>query len=213
MKVLITLGPTQEPIDSVRYVTTGSSGKMGAALAEEALSRGHDVTLIAGPVHIELPEDARIYRVRTAAEMTSTTLKELEDGFNVFICTAAIADYSPVKAEGKMVSGLPDLRIELKANPKLTREARKKFPDLHIVGFKAEWEATEEELAEKALAKLRGEDLDMVAANDIEANRFGSDYTEIILVDREGNRIKIARDAKENVAKKMWDEMERDAGI
>ena len=115
MKVLITLGPTQEPIDEVRYITNASSGKMGAALAREAINRGHKTTIVAGPVAIELPMNAKIIRVRTAKEMTDESLKELEHGYDVLVSTAAIADYSPEFCSGKIKSGGGDLTLTLGA--------------------------------------------------------------------------------------------------
>jgi len=211
MKVLITLGPTHEPIDAVRFITTASSGKMGSALASEALFRGHEVTLVAGPIAVELPKKARTFRARTAKDMISTVLTELAEGYEIFISAAAIADYTPKSVEeGKIRSGIEDLKIELAPNPKLTREVRKKFPDLFILAFKAEYGVSEDELFERGLSKLRGEDLDMVAANDIKADRMGGDYNRVLLIDREGNRSCPSRDRKERIAKSVWDAIEAD---
>jgi phosphopantothenoylcysteine decarboxylase/phosphopantothenate--cysteine ligase len=209
MKVLITLGPTQEPIDDVRYITTGSSGKMGAALANEALSRGHEVTIVAGPVSVELPDEARILRVRTAEEMTETALKELKKKYDVFISTAAVADYTPSKKQaGKIRSGKEPLTLELKPTKKLTHEAKKKFPDLYVVAFKAEYGVGEKELLKRAAAKLEKEGLDLICANDIEIDRFGSDESRITILDPKGNEKALPRDAKKKLAARIWDVIE-----
>ncbi|MFZ2456316.1 MAG: phosphopantothenoylcysteine decarboxylase [Candidatus Altiarchaeia archaeon] len=211
MKVLITLGPTQEPIDSVRYITTGSSGKMGCALATEALKRGHAVTVVAGPVSIELPKDARIIPVRTAAEMTQKTLKELEKGFDLLISTAAIADYTPAKkTEGKIKSGRKDLKLELVPTLKLTNEARMRYPKLRIMAFKAEHAVSHLELIKCAGEKLAKENLDLIAANDIEKNACGSDANQVTILDRRGMLYRSAKESKEKIAERIWDIIEKE---
>jgi phosphopantothenoylcysteine decarboxylase / phosphopantothenate---cysteine ligase len=211
VKVLITLGPTQEPIDSVRYITTGSSGKMGCALASEGLKRGHSVTVVAGPVNIKLPEEAVILRVRTAAEMTKTTINELKKGFDLLISSAAIADYTPAKkTEGKIRSGKKDLKIELAPTLKLTNEARKEFPKLRIMAFKAEHGVSDEELIKCARNKLEKENLDFIAANDIGKNVFGSEATEVTLLGRNGIILRSGKETKENIAKKIWEIIEKE---
>jgi phosphopantothenoylcysteine decarboxylase/phosphopantothenate--cysteine ligase len=211
LKVLITLGPTQEPIDSIRYITTGSSGKMGCALASEGLKRGHAVTLVAGPVNIELPKDAAVLRVRTAAEMTDTSLKELGKGFDLLISAAAIADYTPAKKTGgKIKSGKKDLKIELLSTLKLTNEARKRFPKLRIMAFKAEYCVSQKELIKCAENKLIKENLDLIAANDIGENAFGSDVTEVTVLNREGILCRSGKETKEKIAKRIWDIIEKE---
>ncbi len=209
--MLITLGPTQEPIDCVRCITTGSSGKMGAALAEEAIRRGHKTTIVAGPVNIPLPHDARVLTVRTAADMTQTTLKELEKGCDVLISSAAIADYTPAKKEpGKIRSGQKNLIIELAPTQKLTREARRKFPDLYIAAFKAEHSVTDKELIKRAEDKLRKESLDLIAANDIGLHKFGSDENAVTLINKTGIVARTGKEPKEKIAKRIWDVIEKE---
>lgn len=211
MKVLITLGPTQEPIDSIRFITTGSSGKMGCFLASEGLKRGHAVTIVAGPVNIELPDGSSILRVRTAAEMTDTTLKELKKGFDLLISTAAIADYTPSKkAEGKIKSGKKDLKIALVPTLKLTKEARERYPKLRIMAFKAEHAVSEKELIRCAQSKLAKENLDLIAANDIGKNAFGSNVSEVTVLNRGGILWKSTKESKEKIAKRIWDIIEKE---
>jgi phosphopantothenoylcysteine decarboxylase/phosphopantothenate--cysteine ligase len=211
VKVLITLGPTQEPIDSIRYVTTASSGKMGAALAAETIRRGHQATIISGPVNIILPRDAHVLPVRTAAEMTQTALKELEKGYDILIASAAVADYTPAKKiSGKIKSGKSSLKIDLKPTQKLTHEARKKFPNLFIAAFKAEHSVPYEELVKSAENKLRKEDLDLIAANDIGLYKFGSDENEVTLISRKGIIARTKKESKEKTAKNIWDVIEKE---
>jgi len=101
MKVLITLGPTQEPIDPIRHITNPSSGKMGLAVVKEGIDRGHDITVVLGPVQIPMPGEVKVYRVRTAQEMTNRVLNELKENYDIFICTAAIADYTPQRKSSR----------------------------------------------------------------------------------------------------------------
>lgn len=204
MKVLITLGPTQEPIDDVRYITNASSGKMGAALANEALERGYEVTLVHGPVTLQLPDCAQI-PVRTAQEMHDAVMKELKDT-DIFISTAAVADYAPVKTKGKIKSG-QELSLKLRPTLKLVDEVRKKLPDLFIVGFKAEFGLRRDELMAKAMEFLKLKRLDMVVANDIEKDAFGEDETDVMVVSQKSHK-EFGKKPKTELASYIWDEIE-----
>jgi len=176
MKILITMGPTQEPIDSVRFITNASSGKMGLALVEEARKRDHNITVVSGLVNIETPDGIKIIRVRTAEEMINSTLQELKRGYDLLISAAAIADYSPREfRQGKMNSSKGEILLRLKPTPKLTKVVRENLPDLFIVAFKAEFNLHKNELLERAKAKLKKENLNLIIANDTGRNRFGSD--------------------------------------
>jgi len=168
MKVLITMGPTQEPIDDFRFITNASSGKMGAALAIEALARGHDVTLIHGPVALGLP-DCKKLPVRTAGEMLAQVLSELKEDYDIFISVAAVSDYAPKKTCGKIKSG-ECIKLELNPTPKIIDEARKAFPRIFIVGFKAEYGLGRDELKAKARNFLHEKGIDLLVANDVFLN-------------------------------------------
>ncbi|HEX54839.1 MAG: hypothetical protein DRO90_03245 [Candidatus Altiarchaeales archaeon] len=205
--VLITLGPTREFIDPVRYITNASSGKMGKCIAEEALSRGYEVTIISGPVNIELPESARLINVTTAMEMINSTLSELENGYKILVSTAAIADYSPEFRAEKIKSDKNELNIRLRLNPKLTKLARKRFPELFIVAFKAEYNMPEEKLIEIAEKKLIDENLNIVVANDISKNKFGSDYSDAYIIN-ENEKIYIEKCSKREISRRIWDIIE-----
>jgi phosphopantothenoylcysteine decarboxylase/phosphopantothenate--cysteine ligase len=208
MKVLITLGPTQEPIDEVRYITNASSGKMGAALAREAINRGHKTTIVAGPVAIELPMNAKIIRVRTAKEMTDESLKELEHGYDVLVSTAAIADYSPEFCSGKIKSGGGDLTLTLRENLKLTALARIRFPKLFIVAFKAECQSGEELIA-AASAKLAREGLDLIVANDVRKTA-GKDDAEAHVINKKKSHVFIPHQTKNSIVKDILDIIENE---
>ncbi len=204
MKVLITLGPTQEPIDRVRYITNSSSGKMGLALAIESLGRGHETTVICGPIHLSIPGGIKVYRIRTASEMIDLALKEL-DNYDVFICAAAIADYTPAAFQDSKIKSGGKLTLKLKQTPKLTRLAKQKLPDTFVVGFKAEYNISEDELVEIAYSKLKKENLNLVVANDIQRNEFGSDTSEVWVVDPDKKVVHIPKDSKEKIAKEIWE--------
>ncbi len=209
MKVLITLGPTQEPIDSVRYITNASSGKMGAELARESIFRGNKTTIISGPVEIPLPSDAKIIKVRTAEEMIDSTMKELRKDYQILISTAAIADYTPERIDGgKIKSNKGELILKLKPTPKLTGLAKEKFPELFIVAFKAEYGISKKELMERAKGKLEKENLNLIIANDVKKNGFGSDKTEVFVIDDKNSKIHITKNSKKIITKRIWDVIE-----
>jgi len=207
MKVIITTGPTREYIDDVRFVTNASSGKMGVALAEDAIARGYNVTLVYGPVSIPLPEKSHNIQVTTAEEMLSATLNELEhNDYRILISAAAIADFSPKRVKGKIKSG-SKLTLELHPTKKLLNEVRKGFPDLFIVGFKAESGVSEAELIERAKDKLFYGNPNMVVANDISKNKLGSDTNEVSIITKKGIK-HIGKKPKSEVAKFIWNEIE-----
>ena len=206
MRVLITMGPTREPIDSVRFISNASSGKMGMALAREGRKRGHGVTAVSGPVNIEIPGGIKVIDVKTAEEMVSSTLEELKGDYDIMISAAAIADYSPEFQQGKMDSG-KEVLLRLKPTPKLTRLAREKFPELFIAAFKAEVNLQEEELLKRARKKLTEEKLNLVVANDIGRNIFGSEKTEVWILD--GRDVKHVPPAdKKSIAGEIWNAIE-----
>ena len=171
-RVLITSGPTQEPLDDVRYLTNRSSGKMGAALARAALLMGAETTVVAGPSSAAYPLGAKIVRVRTAQEMHDAAL---EIGGDLIVAAAAVADYRPLRAfEGKMRRGAENLMLELVPNPDVVAALAKAFPEATVVGFAAEPSGdlgfAREKLARKGLFA--------VAANDVSDPTIGFDSEE-----------------------------------
>jgi len=168
--VVITAGPTREAIDPVRYITNKSSGKMGFALAEAAAEAGARVTLIAGPVY--LPTPARVDRVDVtcAREMYDASLAAVDGDCNIFIATAAVADYRPVNpADHKIKKSTEEIHLTLVKNPDIVAavSAHEKRP--FTVGFAAE---TQDVIA-YAQAKLTNKKLDMIATNDVSGSNVG----------------------------------------
>lgn len=207
-KFLITAGPTREPLDPIRLITNRSSGRMGVALAAEALRRGAEVTLVYGPGSVKLPSEAKTVKVETAREMFEAALEELRSGnYHVFIAAAAMADYevedpSPVKIS---TSKLKELTVRLKATPKLVDEVKRQSPKIFLVAFKAEYKVSTEELKRRALEKLKACEADLVVANDVSKPGVGfqTGEIEVLIVDRKGKALKLPRLSKEEAALKI----------
>jgi len=170
-KVLITAGPTIEPIDPVRYISNRSSGRMGFALAKAARRRGASVTLVSGPVSLMPPYDVTSISVKTAEEMRNAVL-ENRPGCDIIIKAAAVSDYRPKEsAQQKIKKGPDSLTLDLVKNPDILSELgdTKKQSPCVLVGFAAETE----DLLANAEAKLKAKNLDMIVANDVSRNDAG----------------------------------------
>jgi phosphopantothenoylcysteine decarboxylase/phosphopantothenate--cysteine ligase len=183
--VLITSGPTQEPIDDARMLTNRSSGKMGAALARAAYLMGADVTVVSGPAAAPLPMQANVIRVRTALEMLAE-VDRLAPAMDIIVGAAAVADYRPAKRfAGKMRRSADPMQVELVANPDVIAAAAKSAkPGTLVVGFAAE--PTDDTAAAKE--KLQRKGLSALALNDISRVDVGfeSDDNELILLIADG---------------------------
>ena len=161
--VLVTAGPTHEPIDAVRFLGNRSSGRMGLTVAEEARDRGARVILVAGPVHLPDPAGLEVERVETAAQMRAAVLGHA-DRADAVVMAAAVADFRPAEpASGKLKkeAGAPDLRLE--PTEDILAELGRRKGDLVLVGFAAETEDLEAE----GRRKLRSKDLDLVVVNEV----------------------------------------------
>jgi len=204
MRVLITAGPTREFIDDIRFITNMSSGIMGLALAKEAVIREHDVTLVIGPTFLAPIYGVAVIPVVSSDEMTDRTLEELSKGYDLLVSAAAIGDYTPVrKVNGKIRSAM-EMTIRLKPTRKLIREARNRYPKLKIVAFKAEYDKTPKELV--AAARCLMPYADLVVANDVSRDVFGSEETEAYIVGDEVEHI--GRTSKTKAASRIFDFIE-----
>lgn len=186
LRVLVTAGPTEEPIDEVRYLGNRSSGRMGIALAEAFAARGTEVVLALGPVRVPVPAESAslaVRRFRTADDLLAVLRRELPEA-DLVVMAAAVADYRPrARAEGKLRRSAEGMTIELEGVPDLlatTRDARR--PGARIVGFALE---PRERLAASAREKLARKDLDAIVANPLET--MDADDIEGILVERDGS--------------------------
>ena len=168
--VVITAGPTREAIDPVRYISNHSTGKMGFALAAACYAAGAKVTLIAGPVSLDTPNDVARINVHSAQKMLEVSLELLEQGCDIFIATAAVADYRVAEvAEHKIKKSGDELQIALIKNPDIVATIAQQAKRPFMVGFAAETRHVEEYAAGKLVAKK----LDMIACNDVSRSDIG----------------------------------------
>jgi phosphopantothenoylcysteine decarboxylase/phosphopantothenate--cysteine ligase len=202
--VLITAGPTQEPIDGVRYLSNRSSGKMGYALAEEAAARGARVVLVSGPVSLAPPRGVALVPVRTALEMRQAVMDHLPEA-TIVIKAAAVADYHiPNPSPQKMKKTAARLSLDLEPTPDILAELGTKKGDRLLIGFAAETG----NLIEEARRKMQQKNCDMVVGNLVSqpGTGFESDENEVVLVTRAGETIPVERASKRAVAGRIFDE-------
>jgi phosphopantothenoylcysteine decarboxylase/phosphopantothenate--cysteine ligase len=207
--VLITAGPTQEPIDGVRYLSNRSSGKMGYALAEEAAARGARVVLVSGPVSLAPPREVTLIPVRTALEMRQAVMEHLTEA-SIVIKAAAVADYHiPNPSKHKMKKTAARLSLDLEPTPDILAELGTKKGDRLLIGFAAETD----NMIEEARRKMQQKNCDMVVGNVVAGNvvartqtGFESDENEVVLVTRTGATIPVERASKRAIAGRIFDE-------
>lgn len=202
-KILITAGPTQEPLDPVRYITNYSSGKMGYALAMMASRRGAEVTLISGPTSLPEPFGVTFLQVSSAIEMRDAVINNMEDS-TVIIKAAAVADFRPATVSDdkiKKKSGLPSLYLE--RNPDIILEVGQKKGNRILVGFAVETE----NLIENARNKMIEKNMDLMVANDVTqaGAGFRTDTNVVKILDREGGVEELPLLDKIEVAEKILD--------
>ena len=203
-RVVVTAGPTREPIDPVRYISNRSSGRMGYALAAAAARRGAQVTLVSGPTALTPPSSAGFVPVQTAEEMREAVLHHAERA-SIVIKAAAVADYRvPHPAEQK-IKGKRDLTLVLTPNPDILAEVAARAGGAFIVGFAAETH----DVAANARAKLQAKGIDLLVANDVSRRDIGFDAedNEVLLIDRWGGGRALPRMPKAAVADAILDEI------
>jgi phosphopantothenoylcysteine decarboxylase/phosphopantothenate--cysteine ligase len=196
-RVLVTAGPTREPLDPVRYLSNRSSGKMGYSLAQAALRRGAQVVLVSGPTAITPPPGAVFVPVQTAEDMREAVLQHLA-GATIVIKAAAVADYRAKHPSIAKIKGKQDLTLELTPNPDILAEVAARRTGAFIVGFAAETH----EVAAHARTKLTDKGIDLLVANDVSQRGIGfdADDNEVLLLDRWGGERLLARTPKTVVA-------------
>ncbi|HEY2746513.1 MAG TPA: bifunctional phosphopantothenoylcysteine decarboxylase/phosphopantothenate--cysteine ligase CoaBC [Polyangia bacterium] len=202
-RVVVTAGPTHEPIDPVRFVGNRSTGKMGFAIAARAARRGAEVTLIAGPTALPTPAGVTRIDVTTALEMRAATLANV-DGSAMVVMTAAVADYRPAAAAPQKLKkdALGDApSLALTKNPDILAELKGRAPV--VVGFAAETEDVERHAAEK----LAHKGCDLIVANDVSeaGSGFGTDTNRVVLLARDGSVERLPQLSKDEVADRILD--------
>lgn len=206
-KYLITAGPTREAIDPVRYVTNHSSGKMGYALAEEAIEMGAEVTLITGPVNLTPPLKARVIPVESAADMYDAVFDQF-DSSDVVIMTAAVADYKPKIYHAQKMKKQPGENvIEFERTKDILKELGENKTHQILVGFAAETNNVEE----YARGKLVKKNADMIVANNVTVAGagFGTDTNIVAIYDKDGSAIELPKMSKADIAKSILAEVSR----
>jgi phosphopantothenoylcysteine decarboxylase/phosphopantothenate--cysteine ligase len=203
--VLITAGPTQEPLDPVRFISNRSSGKMGYALAEAAAQRGAQVILVSGPVQLAEPRGVRVVRVRTAAEMHDAVMAHLSEA-GIIVKAAAVADYHLAQVpRHKIKKTAMRMSLDFDPTPDILAELGSKKGDRLLIGFAAETE----NLVESARRKLASKNCDMVVANLVnqDGTGFETDENEVVLVLSTGETIPLSRAPKREIAERIFDQV------
>ena len=206
MRVLVTAGPTREPLDPVRFISNRSTGKMGFALAQAAAERGHAVTLVAGPVTLPTPPGVRRVDVETALQMLAAVQEALPEA-DLFIACAAVADWRPAEPSGtKLKKSGMDGTLRLARNPDILKTVAPLKGARRVVGFAAETGDPEAE----ALRKLREKELDLLVANDVTAPGagFATETNRVTLYFAGGERRALPLLPKLDVARAVLDACE-----
>ncbi len=206
-RILITSGPTQEPLDSVRYLSNASSGRTGAALAEEAIRRGHEVDLVLGPAEVPPPSGARVFRVLTCAEMLDAC-RRLHGDCDALIGAAAVADFRPAHPLfGKKDRGESPWTIELVPNPDILAELRPlKGRRIHA-GFALEAVEGLDEALPRARMKLEKKGLDWIVVNTPGA--LGGESGAYLVLGSAGPPIRWDEISKRELARRLLDLIEK----
>ncbi|UCD84667.1 MAG: bifunctional phosphopantothenoylcysteine decarboxylase/phosphopantothenate--cysteine ligase CoaBC [Deltaproteobacteria bacterium] len=200
--VLVTAGPTQEPLDPIRFISNRSSGKMGYAVALAALKFGAKVILISGPTHLSSPQGVNLVRIVTARELREAVLKHFPKA-DVVVAAAAVADYRPESKAARKIrkEGRRELTIRLVRNPDILRELGKTKGDKILVGFAAETG----QMITNAREKLKKKNLDLIVANDVtkKGSGFEVDTNIVSIISRDGKIISLPKLSKTRVAERI----------
>ena len=199
-RIVITSGSNAEAVDPIRILTNRASGKTGIALALDARRRGASVTVVHRFIQ-DIP--VRQVYAESAGQMLDAVLAELERGCDALISAAAVADYTLDASADKIKSG-QELSLRLKPTKKIIRTVREAYPDLKIVGFKAETGVTDEVLVQRAKGSMQAAGLDLVVANDVSRGGMGTDDNRVLIIDREA-QCRIAEGKKDLIARRIID--------
>lgn len=210
MRILVTAGPTREAIDPVRFISNRSSGKMGYAVAGAAVSRGHEVCLVSGPVCLSAPEGVRLVSVTSAEDLLAAVRAELAS-CDALVMAAAVADWRPVNVAGeklKKASMRPVLEME--RTPDVLAAIRGEKGERVFVGFAAETQ----NMLEEAGRKLREKGLDLIVANDVSRKDagFGVDTNQVVLLAADGTREDLPMLSKGEVGRRIVEWVEQQTG-
>lgn len=203
IRVLISAGPTREMIDPMRFLSNRSTGKMGYAIAQAAIDRGANVTLVSGPVALEAPPKARTVGAVSAADMAQI-MHELSGDADIIVMAAAVADYTPKTVSDQKIKKSGDMTLELvRTKDILLSLGENKKDNQLLMGFSAETQNFEE----NATAKMKKKNLDVIALNDVSRSGegFESDSNNIILLFKDGTSQNLGSDSKKALSQRIVD--------
>lgn len=206
IRILVTAGPTREPLDPVRFISNHSTGAMGYAIAGAARERGHRVTLVTGPTHLTPPPGTKVISITTAREMFEAVKAHLEKIDGV-IMAAAVSDFRPAVYHPKKIKRKGPLQnLLLRRNPDILYWLKQRKADRILVGFCMETE----ELIPSAREKLFAKKLDMIVANRVgrDLSAFGPGRTDAVIIGPDKQQRKLANATKEKVAGVLLDKIE-----
>ncbi len=204
LRVLISAGPTREPIDPVRFLSNYSTGYMGSCLAREARRRGHHVTLVTGPTEIPPPRGTRLVRVERAGQMRAALRRHMRV-VDVLIMAAAVCDYQPAQVRPHKLPRRGRLVLSLKATPDIVSSLPRRRGQL-VVGFALEGAR----VVAKAKAKLRQKRLDLLVAQQMNGTSpFGEQAVRAWLLDAQGTVRRLGHISKPRLAKQLFDAIEQ----
>ncbi len=201
-RVLVTAGPTREPIDPIRFVSNRSSGKMGYALAAAARDRGARVTLLSGPVELPEPSGVRIERFETADDLHALLVREFPES-DVLVMAAAVADFQPEASPARLHRAAGEQSIRLRPGRDVLASLRPLRRGQTVVAFAAETE----ELESRGRQKLEAKGADLIVVNDVGRRDIGfdADHNEVLILSKDGGREEITRRSKREVADRILD--------
>lgn len=200
--ILVTAGPTQAPIDPVRFITNRSTGKMGYAIAEEARDRGANVVLVSGPTSLEVPKGVKVIKINTNEEMKEVVLKHFKDS-DIVIKSAAVADYKIKEySTEKIKKGSGDLNLTFTRDNDILKLLGENKTNQILVGFAAE----SNNVIDNAKVKLIKKNLDYIVANDITSTEtgFGSNDNKVVILSNEGDAVFLDKMSKREVASNIF---------
>ncbi len=202
LRLLVTAGPTREPIDPVRFVSNRSSGRMGYALAEAARDRGAAVTLVSGPTGLERPEGLRRLEFETAADLAEILLREFPETDGLAMA-AAVADFVPEKSGERLHRGDGPRTLALAPGQDLLASLRPLRRAQTVVAFAAETE----DLEARGRRKMEAKGADLVVVNDVGRSDIGFDSpdNEVLIVSRGGAAVRVGKAGKRAIAERIWD--------
>ncbi|MFQ5941737.1 MAG: bifunctional phosphopantothenoylcysteine decarboxylase/phosphopantothenate--cysteine ligase CoaBC [Nitrososphaerales archaeon] len=212
--ILITAGPTIEYIDPIRVITNPASGKLGAAIAEEAMRLGAKVMMIYGQGSVVMPINMHLIKVRTSDEMMTAVMNELQKNtYDITIMTAAVSDFKPESPSYDKIDteSKQQITITMKTTSKIIDQIKKVSPQTFLIGFKADNNVTNEQLVQVAYTRMKECNADLIIANDVgrKGSEMGSNTSEVFLISKDKRILHIPLQNKKDIARRLFQEVSR----